>query len=188
MLYEVITIIEDTFGPSNGVHLKLVNDKVNVYKVDIDDNGNATRDALINESEYDLKILKDASGFETGFTLEFNNEITEAYVIEYQTEITERIYSGQYVNNSVTFGTIVITSYSIHYTKLYEISLYQRIVDKLPHMEDGYFGLMQIYSTLNHQVEVRKMFQILTDKLREEFDVAPSKELIDWYSKYSRSI
>ncbi|GAA0406055.1 response regulator [Paenibacillus motobuensis] len=68
------------------------------------------------------------------------------------------------------------------------ISLYQRIVDKLPHMEDGYFGLMQIYSTLNHQVEVRKMFQILTDKLREEFDVAPSKELIDWYSKYSRSI
>ncbi|GAA0406047.1 hypothetical protein GCM10008933_40400 [Paenibacillus motobuensis] len=99
-------IIEDTFGPSNGVHLKLVNDKVNVYKVDIDDNGNATRDALINESEYDLKILKDASGFETGFTLEFNNEITEAYVIEYQTEITERIYSGQYVNNSVTFGTI----------------------------------------------------------------------------------
>lgn len=99
-------IIKDTFGPSNGVHLKLVNDKVNVYRVDIDDNGNATRDALINEKEYDLKILKDASVFETGFTLEFNNEITEAYVIEYQTEITERIYSGQDVNNSVTFGTI----------------------------------------------------------------------------------
>ncbi|WP_227011655.1 response regulator [Paenibacillus lutimineralis] len=66
------------------------------------------------------------------------------------------------------------------------ISLYQRIVDKLPHMEDGYFGLMQIYSTLNHQVEVRKMFQILTNRLQDEFDVTPSQELIDWYSKYSR--
>lgn len=62
------------------------------------------------------------------------------------------------------------------------ISLYQRIVDKLPHMEDGYFGLMQIYSILNHQVEVRRMFQILTDRLQDEFDVTPSQELIDWYS------
>ncbi|NWL86233.1 hypothetical protein DMN77_01305 [Paenibacillus sp. 79R4] len=99
-------ILEDSFGPSNGVHFKLANDKVNVYKVNIDSNGSATRDALINASECDLVILKDASGFETGFTLEFHNEITEAYVIEYQTEITERIYSGQDVNNSVTFGTL----------------------------------------------------------------------------------
>jgi two-component SAPR family response regulator len=68
------------------------------------------------------------------------------------------------------------------------ISLYQRIVDTLPHMEDGYFGLMQIYSILNHQVEVRKMFQLLTEKLQEDFDVTPSKELTDWYIKWNNTI
>jgi len=68
------------------------------------------------------------------------------------------------------------------------ITLYERIIDRLPYMEDGYFGLMQTLSILNHQVEVRKLYQLLTNKLREEFDVAPSKELTDWYTKWCSTI
>lgn len=62
--------------------------------------------------------------------------------------------------------------------------LYQKVVDRLPHMEDGYFGLMNIYSKLNHQLEVRKQFQLISNKLQEEFDVTPSKELMDWYQEW----
>lgn len=61
------------------------------------------------------------------------------------------------------------------------IFLYQKIVERLPYVEDGYFGLMKIYAILNHQLEVRKQFQLISSKLQEEFDVTPSKELIEWY-------
>ncbi|WP_120464441.1 collagen binding domain-containing protein [Paenibacillus aceti] len=99
-------IIKDIFNPNNKVKLKLADNKFNVYKVTIDSYGHALRDALIDKSEYDLQVLQDNAGFETGFTLEFKNTITEAYLIEYQTEIEERVYEDQNVTNSVTFGNI----------------------------------------------------------------------------------
>lgn len=64
------------------------------------------------------------------------------------------------------------------------IFLYQKIVERLPYVEDGYFGLMKIYSILNHQLEVRKQFQLISNKLQEEFDVTPSKELTEWYHEW----
>lgn len=78
------------------------------------------------------------------------------------------------------------------YTRLEQftdaISLYQKVKDKFPDMEDGYFGLMKVYAILNHQGEVRKQFQLVSNKLKEEFDVPPSKELCDWYDHWLNSI
>ena len=66
------------------------------------------------------------------------------------------------------------------------ILLYQQIREKLPGMEDGYFGLMKLYAMTNHPREVTKQYQILTEKLKEEFDVAPSKELEQWYQHWKQ--
>jgi two-component system LytT family response regulator len=62
--------------------------------------------------------------------------------------------------------------------------IYQMIVDRVPHLEDGYYGLMQIYDKLNHQLEVTKQFQLITDILREDYGVQPSKGLNDWYEHW----
>lgn len=64
------------------------------------------------------------------------------------------------------------------------ILLYQKIRDHLPYLEDGYFGLMNSYAALNHQREVKKQFQLVSDKLEEEFEVTPSKALTDWYQQW----
>ena len=66
--------------------------------------------------------------------------------------------------------------------------LYQEIKDKIPDMEDGYFGLMKVYSALNYQTEVRKQFRLISNKIKEDFDVTPSKELTDWYDNWNDSM
>ncbi|WP_268626211.1 response regulator [Paenibacillus alvei] len=62
--------------------------------------------------------------------------------------------------------------------------IYRQIIDKFPHMEHGYFALMNIYASLNHSAEVRKLYNLLTSRLEEEYDTAPSKEIIDWYHQW----
>lgn len=64
------------------------------------------------------------------------------------------------------------------------ILTYQKIREKVPGMEDGYFGLMKLYAMQNHQGEVSKQYQLISTKLKEEFDVAPSKEITDWYQQW----
>ncbi|CAM5796635.1 MULTISPECIES: response regulator [Brevibacillus] len=66
------------------------------------------------------------------------------------------------------------------------ILIYQKIREKFPVMEEGYFYLMKIYAMLNHQGEVSKQFKLISTKLREEFDVAPSKELTEWYEQWKK--
>lgn len=68
------------------------------------------------------------------------------------------------------------------------ILLYQEMKEKAPDMEEGYFGLMKLYASLNYQAEVRKQFQLISNKCKEEFDVPPSKELTDWYEKWNHDL
>lgn len=68
------------------------------------------------------------------------------------------------------------------------ILLYQEIKEKIPDLEEGYFGLMKIYALLNYQAEVRKQYQLLMNKFKEEFDVPPSKELTGWYVQWNDSL
>ncbi|WP_232697478.1 response regulator [Brevibacillus daliensis] len=67
------------------------------------------------------------------------------------------------------------------------ISLYQKIRETLPYLEDGYFGLMNIYAALNHPLEVIKQFELISIKCKEELDVTPSKEITDWYYQWKSS-
>jgi two-component SAPR family response regulator len=66
------------------------------------------------------------------------------------------------------------------------IVLYQKICYKFPDMEEGYWGLMKIHSLLNHRNEVKKQYQLVTHKFKEEFDLTLSKDLTDWYNKWSK--
>lgn len=66
------------------------------------------------------------------------------------------------------------------------VLLYQQIREKLPGMEDGYFGLMKLYAMQQHSGEVDKQYQLLTERLLEEFGVAPSQELMEWYQQWKR--
>ncbi|SMF73402.1 Two-component response regulator, SAPR family, consists of REC, wHTH and BTAD domains [Paenibacillus uliginis N3/975] len=68
------------------------------------------------------------------------------------------------------------------------ILLYQEMKEKVPDMEEGYFGLMKVHALLNHQAEVRKQFQLISNIFKEEFDVPPSKELTDWYEQWNNDI
>lgn len=68
------------------------------------------------------------------------------------------------------------------------IMLYQQIREKCPDIEDGYFELMKIYAAMNHPGEVRKQFQLISIRLKEEYDVSPSKEMTDWYMQWKQSM
>lgn len=65
------------------------------------------------------------------------------------------------------------------------ILLYQEIKEKTPDREEGYFGLMKMYAAMHQPVEVRRQFRMMADRLRQELDVDPSKDLLDWYIAWS---
>lgn len=77
--------------------------------------------------------------------------------------------------------------YFLHGQFAEAISIFDKIRKKMPDIEDGYFGLMQIYAKQNLYGEVTKQFQLISHKLKEEFDVQPSKELTEWYQQWKES-
>lgn len=68
------------------------------------------------------------------------------------------------------------------------ILLYQEVKEKIPDIEEGYFGLMKIYAMLNYQVEVQKQYRLLLNKFKEDFDLPPSSEITNWYEQWSDSL
>ncbi|MCM3784546.1 SpaA isopeptide-forming pilin-related protein [Neobacillus mesonae] len=84
--------IEDQFDASQ----KLVDNSVKVYQMDIDDSGKATRSGQVDLNNY--TVTKNTAGFR----LQFNEAISSAYEIEYQTQAKERVYENTTVNNTIT--------------------------------------------------------------------------------------
>ncbi|GIP30173.1 hypothetical protein J23TS9_53030 [Paenibacillus sp. J23TS9] len=66
------------------------------------------------------------------------------------------------------------------------IGLYQRMMEKLPYVEDGYAGMMKVYAILRHPGEVRRLFQLLEDVLLQEYGMTPGKEIAEWYWEWER--
>jgi len=64
------------------------------------------------------------------------------------------------------------------------LRLYTKRQEQQPYLEAGYFGMMKIHAILGHHVEVVKQFELLSSKIREEFDVEPDKEVVEWYRKW----
>ncbi|RJE87478.1 response regulator [Paenibacillus sp. 1011MAR3C5] len=65
-------------------------------------------------------------------------------------------------------------------------TIYQHMLDRAPDMEDGYFGLMKTNAALNYSSEVMKLYHTVASRLREAFNVAPSRELTEWYDDWKR--
>lgn len=68
------------------------------------------------------------------------------------------------------------------------LALYQQLVEKLPFVEAGYFGLMQINDILHFPIEVKKQYDLLCQRLLEAFDMTPSKKVMLWYEQWSVSV
>lgn len=88
--------IEDRFDTTKH---ELVDGSVTVRQVNIDGNGKPAGTTLVNSNEYTLTGV--GTGFDEGFKLQFENDITKAYEIEYQTKTIDRVYKDATVTNTV---------------------------------------------------------------------------------------
>ncbi|MDK8193642.1 collagen binding domain-containing protein [Paenibacillus sp. UMB7766-LJ446] len=88
--------IEDRFDTTKH---ELVDGSVKVHQVDIDGDGKPAGTTLVNSNEYTLTGV--STGFDDGFKLQFKNDITNAYEIEYQTKTMDRVYKDATVTNTV---------------------------------------------------------------------------------------
>ncbi|MGP3783559.1 collagen binding domain-containing protein [Paenibacillus sp. 1A_MP2] len=88
--------IEDRYDTTKH---ELVDGSVKVHQVDIDGDGKPAGTTLVNSNEYTLTGV--GTGFDDGFKLQFKNDITKAYEIEYQTKTINRVYTDATVTNTV---------------------------------------------------------------------------------------
>ncbi|RAW11716.1 hypothetical protein DC345_24325 [Paenibacillus taichungensis] len=88
--------IEDRFDTTKH---ELIDGSVKVRQVDIDVDGKPAGSALVDSNEYTLTGV--GTGFDDGFKLQFKNDITKAYEIEYQTKTMDRVYKDGTVTNTV---------------------------------------------------------------------------------------
>ncbi|WP_338753141.1 SpaA isopeptide-forming pilin-related protein [Bacillus sp. FJAT-52991] len=72
---------------------------IKVYKVTLDENGNEASQQEISASEYTFK--DETKTDENGFKLQFNQDISSAYKIVYQTVATEQVFDGGPIINTV---------------------------------------------------------------------------------------
>lgn len=68
------------------------------------------------------------------------------------------------------------------------VPLYQKIQEKFPYTEDGYFGLMKIYANIGDYSGVKNQYQLLVENMKEELGVEPSEEVNDWYQQWRHCI
>ncbi|RJX38938.1 response regulator [Paenibacillus pinisoli] len=66
-------------------------------------------------------------------------------------------------------------------------AIYQQMIDRAPDMEDGYFGLMKTNASLHYSSEVMKLYVTVRSRLQDAFNVAPSRELTEWYTEWKRA-
>lgn len=104
-----LALIKDSFSTTQTQ--EFIQSTLKVYKVAIDDNGNATR--LGEEVDIPYTVTPDSSG---GFELKFNDNINAAYQIVYQTRAKERVHSSVNVTNQVEMhdGTTESVSQQMH--------------------------------------------------------------------------
>ncbi|MDQ0297649.1 LPXTG-motif cell wall-anchored protein [Salibacterium salarium] len=85
-------LLEDDFTDSHA----LVSDSIEVTEMSIDQNGNASESEIV--TNYNVTPDSDESGFD----LQFNNNINNAYKITFQTEAKDRVFDGGTIRNDVT--------------------------------------------------------------------------------------
>lgn len=93
-------VLTDLFNNSQDV----LEGSLKVYPVTLDSSGAATKGIALTENvDYTVSDAVDAG--KKGFRLQFANEISSSYRIEYKTKATERVFSDTTITNSVTDST-----------------------------------------------------------------------------------
>ncbi|GAB6927876.1 response regulator [Paenibacillus sp. JCM 10914] len=68
------------------------------------------------------------------------------------------------------------------------VRIYQQAIEKLPYLEDGYVELMQLYASMHHHSEVRKLFQQMRAVLLGEYEIPLSEHIVRWYREWEESL
>ncbi|MCY7493890.1 SpaA isopeptide-forming pilin-related protein [Bacillus safensis] len=89
-------LLEDFFNCTQA----LISDSIQVKVVTIDQNGNEAGTKAFEN----YVVQPQKKDEQNGFTLQFNQDIQSAYLINYQTKATERIFESEEIINTVTAG------------------------------------------------------------------------------------
>lgn len=93
-------VLTDLFNNSQYV----LEGSLKVYPVTLDSSGAATKGIALTENvDYTISGAEDAG--KNGFRLQFTNDISSSYRIEYKTKASERVFSDTTITNSVTDST-----------------------------------------------------------------------------------
>ncbi|WHY17903.1 collagen binding domain-containing protein [Paenibacillus sp. G2S3] len=93
-------VLKDLFNDSQA----LVADSIKVYTVQLDSAGTATLGNLLTKDlDYTVVAASDVS--KSGFTLQFKQDITSPYRIEYKTKAVKRVFEDTTITNTVTDST-----------------------------------------------------------------------------------
>ncbi|OMF89277.1 hypothetical protein BK146_23405, partial [Paenibacillus sp. FSL R7-0333] len=136
----------------------LVEDSVVVYKIKLDQNGNASEDGtLIKGTEYTITTVPSPPTGKTGFELKFNNDINSAYKIVYKTKVKDRVYGNtETIRNDVTYNGE---------TKGDQRDIFQQIVKK------NFADVDYLNKTVKWTIEVNKDGRVMNDLvLKDTFD------------------
>ncbi|WP_340021905.1 SpaA isopeptide-forming pilin-related protein [Paenibacillus sp. FSL K6-1096] len=135
----------------------LVEDSVTVYKMKLDQNGNASEDGTLTKgTDFTIDTPLTQTG-KTGFKLQFSHDINSAYKIVYKTKVKDRVYGyTESIRNDVTYNGE---------TKGATRDINQRIVDK------KYSEVDYLNKTVKWTINVNKDSKVMNDLvLKDTFD------------------
>ncbi|MEK3875834.1 SpaA isopeptide-forming pilin-related protein [Paenibacillus sp. FSL M7-0420] len=136
----------------------LVEDSVVVYKIKLDQNGNASEDGTLTKgTDYTITTATSTPEGKTGFELKFNNDINSAYKIVYKTKVKDRVYGNtETIRNDVTYNGE---------TKGDQRDIFQQIVKK------NFADVDYLNKTVKWTIEVNKDGRVMNDLvLKDTFD------------------
>lgn len=93
-------VLKDLFNDSQA----LVSDSIKVYTVQLDSAGTATLGNLLTK-DLDYTVVAASEVSKSGFTLQFKQDITSPYRIEYKTKAVKRVFEDTTITNTVTDST-----------------------------------------------------------------------------------
>lgn len=77
--------------------------------------------------------------------------------------------------------------YCSHDMNIEALGVYHQIVKQDPLHEDSYLELMKIYARINDADSVDKQYQLMIRILKQEAEVDPSPDLLEWYARWKQS-
>jgi len=91
--------VTDLFNDSQ----ELVANSIHVYEVTINSSGTETLGAELPAADY--TVTPETASGQTGFKLQFHQDVTAPYKIKYQTKAVSRVTNGTTITNKVTSGS-----------------------------------------------------------------------------------